>query len=478
MKTLFVALSSSYVHTLLAPRYLAANSPLPVEIYETNVNVNIGKTLAYIINSAPDVLAFSCYIFNISYIKKLLPEIRKSLPMTKIVLGGYEAEADDGSLIGKSDFILRGEGDFAFGQLLEKINNSSVSSPLIIDSGTVKDLNSIKSPYTDEYLSLARENKIIYMETCRGCPFSCSYCMSGKSSEVRSFSLDRIFSDFDKIMSFSPRLIKLVDRTFNYDKKRAATIFSYLIEKYGSSGTRFHFEMSPELFDEELFSVTERAPKGLFQFETGIQSYKKETLDGVNRHTNNDIADENISRLIKSGNVHVHADLIAGLPYESKAEFLKGFDRLFNLKPDCLQAGFLKILKGSPLSFSCDGYTVNECPPYEIISSPRMSAEDLKQLKKTVKFLDIYYNSHRFDGSINFLSSKIKPSEIFSELAEKFEKENYDFKTFSASKQSDLLYAYGKEKLNKEENEKLEKLIYEDYVKSGNTRKWHKWIGE
>ena len=279
-------------------------------------------------------------------------------------------------------------------------------------------------------------------------------------------------------MSFSPRLVKLVDRTFNYDKKRAATIFSYLIEKYGSSGTRFHFEMSPELFDEELFSVTERAPKGLFQFETGIQSYKKETLDGVNRHTNNDIADENISRLIKSGNVHVHADLIAGLPYESKAEFLKGFDRLFNLKPDCLQAGFLKILKGSPLSFSCDGYTVNEFPPYEIVSSPRMSAEDLKQLKKTVKFLDIYYNSHRFDGSINFLSSKIKPSEIFSELAEKFEKENYDFKTFSASKQSDLLYAYGKEKLNKEETEKLEKLIYEDYLKSGNTRKWHKWIGE
>ena len=107
MKTLFVALSSSYVHTLLAPRYLAANSPLPVEIYETNVNVNIEKTLAYIINSAPDVLAFSCYIFNISYIKKLLPEIRKSLPVTKIVLGGYEAESDDGSLIGKSDFILR-----------------------------------------------------------------------------------------------------------------------------------------------------------------------------------------------------------------------------------------------------------------------------------------------------------------------------------------------------------------------------------
>lgn len=476
MKTLLIALSSSYVHTLLAPRYLAANSPLPVDVYETNVNVDGNRTLSFIINERPDVIAFSCYIFNISYIKKLLPDIRKSLPDSKIILGGYEAAFNSEELISLCDFILKGEGDFAFGNLLSLIAENKITPPQILDSGTVKDLDSIKSPYTDEYLSLSGKNKIIYMETCRGCPFSCSYCMSANTLGVRSFSIERIFSDVEKVMSFSPKLVKFVDRTFNYDKRRAEKIFNFLIERYSASGTRFHFEMAPELFDESLFSVISRAPKGLFQFEIGVQSYKKETLEKVNRRADTEVIDAFLARLINMGNVHVHVDLIAGLPCESKSEFLQGFDRLFAIKPDCLQAGFLKILKGSRLSGCSDGFITENEPPYEVKSTPYMSESDLAELKKTVSMLDLYYNSGRFSKSIRFLTEKLPPHVVFRGLAEEYEDKNVVKSSFSSFAQCDLLFGYGKKVLSEKDAETLEMLIYEDFIAAGNLRKWHRHL--
>ncbi len=476
MKTLFVALSSSYVHTLLAPRYLAENSPIPVEIYETNVNVSLEKNLSFIVNKQPDVIAFSCYIFNISYIKQLIPLVRKNLPLSKIILGGYEAAFDAKNLISICDFILKGEGDFSFGELLSLIAENKIKSPEILDSGTVKELDLIKSPYTDEYLSICKNNKIVYMETCRGCPFSCAYCMSANTLGVRSFSLKRIFSDIEKVMSYSPKLVKFVDRTFNYDMKRAEKIFDFIIDRYSVSGTRFHFEMAPELFDERLFMTISRAPKGLFQFEIGVQSYKKQTLEAVNRRANPDVIDKNLSRLVSLSNVHIHVDLIAGLPCETKTEFLSGFDRLFSVKPDCLQAGFLKILKGSALSKQADGFVTENEPPYEVISTPSMTEEDLVYLKKTVRMLDIYYNSGRFTKSVGFLTKFFPPHEIFAKLAEEYEKTGLKSGAFNAFSQADLLFDYGKKVLQEKDAFILERLIYEDFISAGNVRKWHRFL--
>lgn len=476
MKTLFVSLSSSYIHTILAARYLAENSPLPVKILETNVNIPLEKNFESIQNEQPDAVAFSCYIFNIAYTIELIKLIRKNNLPCKIILGGYEAAYNADKYLPYADYILQGEGDFAFGELLIKIRNNAVYIPKVIDAGVVTDLDSIKSPYTDEYLSLCKKSHILYMETCRGCPFSCSYCMSSKTHGVRSFSLPRIFSDFDTVMTYSPPLVKLVDRTFNYDKKRAKTILSFLIEKYGFSGTRFHFEMAPELFDDDLFSCIEKAPKGLFQFEIGVQSYNKETLKIVRRPADTALVDANIARLVSMKNVVVHVDLIAGLPCESKPVFADGFNRLLSLRPNCMQSGFLKILQGSAMAENAQGYVVNDFPPYEIVSSPCMTEEDLAELKDVSEMLDLYYNSERFQKSISFLLDEIKPYTLFLSLSKLFLSLGYEKKTFSATRQCDLLFEFGKSVLPAEKIKVLEECIYDDYILSGNTRKWHRWL--
>lgn len=476
MKVLFFSVSSSFVHTLLAPRYLRANSSVPFDIYETNVNVPIEKNFGYIKNYNPDLIAFSCYIFNISYIKILLGKIREELPSVITVLGGYEAAFNADSLINSCSFIIKGEGDFSFGKLLEDIRDNKIKAPEIIESGTVKQLDKIKSPYTEEYCKLGGQNRILYMETSRGCPFGCSYCMSANTHGVRSFSFERIESDFEKIMRFKPRLIKLVDRTFNYDKERAGKIFSFLIEKYGESGTRFHFEMAPELFDENLFLVLSKAPKGLFQFEIGVQSYNEDTLKAVRRKADTEKIDANLRRIISMKNIPVHVDLIVGLPHENKEVFIRGFDRLLSIRPDCMQEGFLKVLPGSEIAENADGYKVSPLPPYEIISSPDMSEEDVKELKNVSEMLDLYYNSGRFVKIMNFILDKFSPYSFFLGISRFYSEKSYSKRTLSALGQSDALYEYLSTILDGDALGEAERLIYEDYILAGNVRKWHKWI--
>ena len=315
------------------------------------------------------------------------------------------------------------------------------------------------------------------METCRGCPFSCAYCMSANTHGVRSFSMERVFFDFDKILSFSPPLVKLVDRTFNYDMRRAAKILSFLIDKYGSSGTRFHFEMAPELFSEELLSVIERAPKGLFQFEIGVQSYNEKTLAAVNRPARIDVVDASLSRLLSFGNVPIHVDLIAGLPYEDKGSFVCGFERLLSLRPDCLQLGFLKLLEGSKLAERKDEYVTEKKPPYEVLRSPYMSEEDFAELKKAEWALNVFYNSDRFHSSIRFLLDRVESAyETFLALEKAFSLSGFERKNLSSSRQCDLLFDYGKTVLSEQDLTIFENLIYEDFIAAGNVRKWHKWI--
>lgn len=476
MKTLFVALSSSYIHTVLAARYLAANSTLSVDVYETNVNVPLEKTLSHILDYRPDVLAFSCYIFNISYIVELLKKVRSLLPACKVILGGYEAAGNVEKLSSLCDHIIKGEGDHAFGELLVRLQNNEVCIPKVIEAGTVKSLDDIVSPYTDEYLSLIKKNHIVYFETCRGCPFDCSYCMSSTTHGVRSFSDERIFSDLRKIMAYDPPLLKFVDRTFNYDKRRAERIFSFLIDTYGHTRTRFHFEMAPELFDENLFACISRAPKGLFQFEIGVQSYNGETLVAVHRKADPDVVDANVRRLVAGGNVVVHVDLIAGLPCENKKTFIEGFDRLLSLHPDCMQSGFLKILKGSRMERESAGYVVRSEPPYEIVRSPEMSESDLIELKETCEMLDLYYNSERFKRSMAFLLTKRAPYELFRGLADAFSSSPFEKRYFSSTRQCDLLFDYAKTFLSEEDVPVVERLIYEDFAADGNVRKWHRFL--
>ena len=332
MKTVILAVNSKYVHTLLAPRYLKANCiGQDVSIYETNVNARLNDVISDIYLLSPDVIAISMYIFNISFVRSFLSEIRLVLPKVKIILGGWEAAFDTEGYLDVADYIIKGEGDLAFSGLLTDIENGACKER-IVDCGTVCDLDKIVSPYDDEYAALGKD-KILYIETTRGCPFSCGYCMSGRVGGVRSFSLPRVFEDIKRITKYSPGLVKFVDRTFNYDKKRATLIFEHLIDNYSGTNTCFHFEMAPELFDEPMLECLSRARKGLFQFEIGVQSYNPITLKAVNRPADLKIIDENLKKIIALKNINVHVDLISGLPFEDMKSFKSGFNRLISLSP-------------------------------------------------------------------------------------------------------------------------------------------------
>lgn len=483
MKTVILAINSQYVHTLLAPRYLLANCVgLDVQIIESNVNMQIFDLVAQIYKQKPDIIAISCYIFNIKFVRSLLQEIKLILPKVKIILGGYEVAFDSENYIDKCDYIIKGEGDFVFFQLLLDIENNTKIFSKIIEVGTVAELDKIASPYSEEYAKLGKD-KILYFESCRGCPFCCSYCMSANSNGVRTFSLARVFSDLDALMKYEPKQIKFVDRTFNFDVKRAYKIFEYILNNFGSSRTNFHFEMAPELFSEQMFELLTNVPKGKFQFEIGVQSYNPCTLKRVGRNANIQKIEDNIKRLVSFDNIPIHVDLIAGLPDEDLKSFVEGFNRLFNLRTQCVQLGFLKMLNGSKIFNEKSDYTVSALPPYEIINAPLMTFDELLQLKKVEDMLEMYYNSGRFVNSIKFIvPMHCDAYTFFLELANFYEKMSIQKRGISANTQCDMLYNFAKEffinfgsdEQNKEFILNLENLINVDYQLGGNARKWHR----
>lgn len=476
-KTVFLSINSKYIHTLLAPRYLVANSKLPVEVLETNINIRPQKVLSELYLTKPDVIAISCYIFNISYVKKLLPEIKLLLPNAKIILGGYEAAFDSDNYLPICDYVVKGEADFIFGELLEDIYNKTNRFPKIIEAGTVKDLDQIKSPFTKEYCSEGK-TKILYFESSRGCPFSCSYCMSANTKGVRAFSLERVFSDLDKIMKHLPKQIKFVDRTFNYDQKRASKIFEYIIDNFSNLETNFHFEMSPELFDQQMFDVLKRARTGLIQFEIGIQSYNQKTLECVNRKADITKIEDNIKQLRNLNNIHLHLDLIAGLPYEDADSFIAGFDRLYNLRPQCLQLGYLKVLKGSKIFYDSQGIVTFSSPPYEIIKTPYLSYDDILKLKIAEEMLEIFHNSGRFASCMRLLLPKYYSPFWFFYKIGLYKKQVVKKENLSAHGQCSLLYDFVAHTIKTEDkNAFLSQLIdtiNKDYLASGNLRKWRR----
>lgn len=480
MKTIILSINSQYVHTLLSPRYLKENSSQKddIEILETNVNTLYTSVLSQLYSKSPDVVAISCYIFNIEFVRKILQEIKLFLPNVKVIVGGWETSFDQDRYLSQVDYLIKGEGDFVFGQLLADIKSGTNHFGKVIDGGIVEDLDSIASPYTDEYCALGK-SKILYMESTRGCPYSCAYCMSGNSHRVRKFSIQRTFDDYAKLMKYEPKQIKMVDRTFNYDIKRATTIFRHLIENYNDHNTNFHFEMAPELFDEEMFQVLSTARKGLFQFEIGVQSYNPITLQAVGRNANVQRIEQNLLRLAKMDNIHIHTDLIAGLPYENLKSFVTGFDRLYGMHSDCLQLGFLKVLKGSRLEERKDEYLVQTLPPYEIISTPYLSYDEILQLKICESALERYHNSGRFVHTLDFLlPSYYSPYAFFYGLGKYIQEIRGEQTAISAPVQCDLLYDYVRSNMPSSVTQKEDFLhtlfdkINQDFCECGNARKW------
>lgn len=474
-----VAINAKYIHTNLAVRSLKAQQPgFDVEILEMSINDPLHRIVKLLLDQDTKRIGFSCYIWNMEIILKLAEVIKKAKPQVQIIFGGPEVSFDGAALLATHafcDLIIQGEGEVKLQALLKNpdYNNQESFSSIqglcyrnqsgeIIENPDAQPipLNQFVFPYLNLNIG-SLKNKIIYYETMRGCPFSCSYCLSSVKQGLNMLSLDRVFKELDFFIRAGVKQVKLVDRTFNCDMGRAKEIFSYLIKQGGE--TNFHFEMTGDLIDEEMINLLKTAPPGLIQFEIGVQSTAATTLSAIGRKISVSRTEEHVKKLLAQQNIHIHLDLIAGLPYESYAVFKESFNQVIALNPDMLQLGFLKCLKGTRIRAESEmhHYDYASFPPYEIISNQYISAVELYQLRQIEVLVDRYFNSGAFKHSLAFIFT----AQIYSTPFDFFE-------AFSFYWDSHGYYDVGK---SKEQLFGILKEFFNDHLKSEQIGEWLKF---
>ena len=426
LKITLLALNSSYSHTNLAVRCIKKSlndAGYLANFLEFNLKDKRGAILSALFNSGAAVYGFSTYIWNRHEMLSLASDLKKLCPASKIVFGGPEVSYDVESLLSDNQFIdcvITGEGEAAFVEVA-RIVESGGELPRVIDGTEFSGFERAGILYNDDEKTA---HKLTYYESSRGCPYRCAYCLSALSGRVRAKPAEQVLSELLEFEKFSDiKVIKFVDRTFNFDKKRARIIWNGLLD---ARFTRcYHFEICGELLDEEDFELLSRFPKGKVQLEIGVQSTNPGTLERVGRKTNIPKLLSAISRLHSFGNMHIHADLIAGLPGESFKRFGESFDDLFG-RCDMLQLGFLKLLRGSRLrnevcSFGC---IYSDEPPYEVLATDAISFNEIELLHRIDDISDRYFNSGAFDRARSILIKSLdSPFEFLTELARGFERD-------------------------------------------------------
>ncbi|HWQ71034.1 MAG TPA: DUF4080 domain-containing protein [Desulfitobacteriaceae bacterium] len=422
MRVLLVALNAKYVQTNLALRYLreTIKAEFPETILkEATINESLGAIAGEIFEYKADIICFSCYIWNITEILKLIRDLRLVLPEVRFVLGGPEVSFETQELMLNNpelDAVVRGEGEAAFLELLRawkagrdpdkipgvvwRCRDKIISNP---ERMPLQDLGQLPDPYlTEENL----ENRLVYVETSRGCPFNCQYCLSSVESGVRFLKPERFRRIFKRLLKYGARTIKFVDRTFNVRKDHAFQILDIVREEYKSAhepqGIRIHCEMAGELLDNEWVSYLKRYPQGLLQLEIGVQTTHRPALELIARSQHFEKWQEYVKELRQTTGIPLHLDLIAGLPGENWNNFRISFNDVFKIQPNMLQLGFLKVLKGSGLRQMAEQYGLifQSEPPYTILQTKDLSYSGLLQLKRLEIILNKYYNSGRFSRSL------------------------------------------------------------------------------
>lgn len=427
MNIILTTLNAKYIHTNLAIRYLKAYArpefdPAIVEFTIKEPTLNIVTELY---QRKPDVVGFSCYIWNIEETIKVIQMLRAVSPNTKIVLGGPEVSYDVPywlrRLEGLVDFIIMGEGEYSFKQLLkflhEEIPLEEVPGIAYLKDGKLNihpqppkiDLREMPSPFRFEEDRDSISKRIQYIETSRGCPFSCQFCLSSIEVGVRYFDREKIKEDIRYLMANGARTIKFVDRTFNISRRYAMDMFQFLIDEH-VPGVVFQFEITADIMRPEVIQfLNENAPKGLFRFEIGVQSTNNLTNELVKRKQNFEKLKRTVTMVKEGGKIDQHLDLIAGLPEEDYASFRKTFNDVFEMRPEELQLGFLKLLRGTGLRIEAEkfGYTYVDIAPYEILSNNVLSFDDIIRIKQAEDVLEKYWNTHRMDDTVEYLVTEV-----------------------------------------------------------------------
>jgi len=424
VKTVITTLNAKYIHASLALRYLKAycQKDFDIEMKEFTIKDTPMNIVTDIVGAGPTVVGFSCYIWNIEETIILIDMLKKINPELKIVLGGPEVSYDVEYWMNRLtdvDFIVVGEGEETLHHLLQEISSEQKyhmvfgiayrkEDKVIINPPRPKlDLNSIPSPYVgfDDLDEL--RNRVVYYETSRGCPFSCSFCLSSIEVGVRYFDLERTKRELKYLIDRGIKLIKFVDRTFNIKREYAMEVFDFLIKNH--NGTVFQFEITADIMRPEVLSfLAENAPPGIFRFEIGVQSTRDETNLIVNRKQNFQKLSHTVNTIKQAKNIDQHLDLIAGLPEEDYESFRKTFNDVFDLRPEELQLGFLKMLRGTGIRINAEkyGYTWMEHSPYEILGNDVLPFSDIVKIKRVEDVLEKYWNAHRMDRTVEFLISR------------------------------------------------------------------------
>ena len=488
-KIVLAGINSQYVHLNLAVRYLKkyveANSDLKIEIYETNINNQVFNIIKDIYELNPDKIIFSTYIWNKEYIVEIVKELKKVLPNVEIILGGPEVSYKWEKFMANMpevDALLLGEGEKVILNFLTK-KDKKVLGVVYRENGEIifngiepiiENLDIVPFPYED--WELEDRTKIFYYESSRGCPFSCSYCLSSIDKTVRYYSLDRVKKDLKRFLDSPIKLLKFVDRTFNLKKERYMEIWQFLLENY-REGITFHFEINANIFDDETLDFLEKVPKGYFQFEIGVQSINPETMVAIKRNNILDKLAHNVRRI--SRNIHLHLDLIAGLPYETYDIFKDSFNYVYNLKPEMIQLGFLKLLKGTQMYDEVEKYQYKyySKPPYEVFSNKFISFGELVKLKNLEKMLDYYYNSEKFSYTCDFVIKNNFDSAFtfFEKIADYYDKKEYLKISHKEVALFNILYDFYVENNLKDLDIFVEFLKY-DYLALGKPGSYPEWL--
>ncbi len=431
-KLLLIGVNARYTHSNLALRYLrnfVDDLEYKTEIFEFSINQDILTILEQIAHVKPDILAFSVYIWNTEKILSLLPEVKKVLPDSKIILGGPEVSYNPEDWLTKFpeiNFIVCGAGEAGFRYLLK---NGLHEENAIIRKRNPH-FSDLPFPYLPSDFPEIKD-KYIYYESSRGCSFKCSYCLSSRSDQALKFrNINIVKEELKFLIEQKPRIIKFVDRTFNIKKEHSRKIWKFLINL--DPDITFHFEIHSELLEDEDLQILQNCPKGLFQFEIGIQSTNPETLKAIHRTNNWEKTADIVHQLISFGNIHVHVDLIAGLPYEDMFGFKKSFNDVFNLKADHFQLGFLKVLPGTEMAENADKFGIisTDMSPYIILKNSWLSFDDLNKIHKIETLLNIFSNSNKFNTTLKYLIPKFDSSyDFFSDLLDFLQTSNFDLQT-------------------------------------------------
>ena len=455
MKFVLTAIDAKYIHTGLAVyslrSYAGKEMREHIELAEYTINQRMEQILADLYKRKPDVIGFSCYIWNISLVRRLIREFSKLLPEVPIWLGGPEVSYEYQKIF--EDFpevtgIMQGEGEETFRELLqvyvkaEREAEGAVSFcdlPLRIPGtatregffGVRKPLDMDSLPFYYEELGedeKERErHKILYYESSRGCPFRCSYCLSSIEKQVRLRDLKLVKKELRCFLDRKVRQVKFIDRTFNCNREHALSIWRFLLEN-DNGVTNFHFEIAAELLTQEELKVLSQMRPRLVQLEIGVQTTNKETLRAIHRPGNLEKLRAAVLSISEAGNIHQHLDLIAGLPWEDLQSFRNSFNEVFAMAPNQLQLGFLKVLKGSELYERANEYGIisQSEPPYEVLYTKWLSYEDVQELKKVEEMLELFYNSSQFCHTLSGLLKLFEnPYDMFLALAEFYEKNGY-----------------------------------------------------